>query len=1320
MKPLKINKYVFLGELFEELKSQGFVLQINDYTDLFDLVKDEEDLETIKLILAPVICTNPEQQTEFYKLFDVIKSKQKKIIPPAKPPYYLLLLLPLLFLVYYYFYGTEDKINFNAQAFITTSDSSDTYYTEFSTNQFFEDNPSLNKKDFTFHVTSDSINYKGFHKKFKFDDLKQHQFQIKIVSPKNEIDTTFVLPYISFPYIDYDFQLDENNLFQETSFKSILEAKVGDTVSFSFTTNKKFQDSTKLFLVQSKELKDSDTEYINLIEKSEFADDSIVASGMKTQLYKHVFKEKGQYIFRGVIYKMIMADGKIKYTATQKMIVNVVPQNGLDIIPAEKDTIQSSNINKQWIFFCSLASLLLCFLIWISYRKRNPKQQINPNDETVIDFSGNNPPFNLNFKNKNHKIKKDHKLKTWISELYVNVVSHRYDVNVEKTINKTIENFGYIIPVFQQTLRARRYTILVNKKFVKSTQFSLFNYLIENFKTNNLPFDYFFFKDINMLYDQNNQIVSINEILERCSENTFIFFSDGYHFINYQTNDINPLEKKLFSIVENKIVVTPIPYLDWGAEEKLLRNHLPIIPADFVGLLQLIQTLNNDQKFASLATYHSKYINFFSIDELKNYLQDSDVFQWVCALAVYPKIQWELIISIGNHLAPDKVTYSNLLKITRIKWLNEASFPVDLRLDLLNELTVDNEIKTREFILKLLETEFMEVSEDQFIHQELETQKYINSFIVYANDTSKTQFRENAEKYIIQLNNGKIIDTAVIEYLKNNTGSATEHPLQKEDYTNIDQFIDKHELDKIKETEEKQKINSRKKLQFIIYSLLGLIPLLALFILSLMFTDTKYEAFLKEIHFIQTTTTVPDDDSVTFTFKYNNCFEKGSSIRYAFYKTSESDTNNQYSLFAGWSVDSSQTAMRFNRADFEKDTMYTLVILNSEDSKKYEGSFIYNSEKNYTVDLRCASDAPPLPMVYIQYYPTSDRQKATEFVEQMKKINTFQFDKIDYNGNKINGVRYFKDEDKTKAEYLAEEASRFFGITIEAKKSKIKSAKNKYSHLELWINNTNPCKPYSQGEKYILYSGKGATTLTDESKKLLDNKLKTSNNYIINIDGDSSSKQSYGFLTSVIEYMRNYILENKIECEIKITKEGKNNLSSPSECGYPIELIFEKKTTTPTTSPESANPTPDYTIVAIAEKEIGYTENPPGSNKTKYGEWYGIDGNSWSAIFISWVYAQSGKQIQKGTKGFAAYVQMRNYAKQNNMITSNPVPGDIYFIIYQGGNGHGGIFVRWLDEKKTQFEAIEGNSNDTSVSSGTKVVKRIRNYTSDMSFIHIE
>jgi len=58
-------------------------------------------------------------------------------------------------------------------------------------------------------------------------------------------------------------------------------------------------------------------------------------------------------------------------------------------------------------------------------------------------------------------------------------------------------------------------------------------------------------------------------------------------------------------------------------------------------------------------------------------------------------------------------------------------------------------------------------------------------------------------------------------------------------------------------------------------------------------------------------------------------------------------------------------------------------------------------------------------------------------------------------------------------------------------------------------------------------------------------------------------------------------------------------------------------------------------IVEIAEKEIGTTEYPANTNKTKYGAWFGLNGLAWCAIFVSWCYDKAGFPL--GNIGFGIY-----------------------------------------------------------------------------------
>lgn len=135
-------------------------------------------------------------------------------------------------------------------------------------------------------------------------------------------------------------------------------------------------------------------------------------------------------------------------------------------------------------------------------------------------------------------------------------------------------------------------------------------------------------------------------------------------------------------------------------------------------------------------------------------------------------------------------------------------------------------------------------------------------------------------------------------------------------------------------------------------------------------------------------------------------------------------------------------------------------------------------------------------------------------------------------------------------------------------------------------------------------------------------------------------------------------------------------------------------------------------IVEIAYKELGTTESPKNSNKTKYGKWFGWDGVAWCGIFVSYCYHKAGNPLTGVgfSKGFAGCQTAVAYYKKNNKIVSIPKEGDIVFFDWNndGRYDHTGIFISHLSGN--EFQSIEGNTSLTNQSNGGNVMLRTRNY----------
>jgi hypothetical protein len=118
-----------------------------------------------------------------------------------------------------------------------------------------------------------------------------------------------------------------------------------------------------------------------------------------------------------------------------------------------------------------------------------------------------------------------------------------------------------------------------------------------------------------------------------------------------------------------------------------------------------------------------------------------------------------------------------------------------------------------------------------------------------------------------------------------------------------------------------------------------------------------------------------------------------------------------------------------------------------------------------------------------------------------------------------------------------------------------------------------------------------------------------------------------------------------------------------------------------------------------AQKHIGVSEHPAGSNRSPFGVWFGVDGVAWCNI----IYAGKGCAYVPTTEAWLR-------ASGLWIGRSEPIAGDIAIYNWNGGEAdHIGIVVACLSGGV--FEAIEGNTSEGNDSNGGVVMRRRRNFT---------
>lgn len=119
-------------------------------------------------------------------------------------------------------------------------------------------------------------------------------------------------------------------------------------------------------------------------------------------------------------------------------------------------------------------------------------------------------------------------------------------------------------------------------------------------------------------------------------------------------------------------------------------------------------------------------------------------------------------------------------------------------------------------------------------------------------------------------------------------------------------------------------------------------------------------------------------------------------------------------------------------------------------------------------------------------------------------------------------------------------------------------------------------------------------------------------------------------------------------------------------------------------------------VIETARADLGYTENPPGSNMTKYGEAYGMNGVPWCVEALWFWFNEAGERMAffGGGKTASCGMLLRWYKEQGLVVDKRDIQiGDILILNFSGTQDtqHCGLVV---DKGKLAgtWYTIEGNA----------------------------
>jgi hypothetical protein len=156
----------------------------------------------------------------------------------------------------------------------------------------------------------------------------------------------------------------------------------------------------------------------------------------------------------------------------------------------------------------------------------------------------------------------------------------------------------------------------------------------------------------------------------------------------------------------------------------------------------------------------------------------------------------------------------------------------------------------------------------------------------------------------------------------------------------------------------------------------------------------------------------------------------------------------------------------------------------------------------------------------------------------------------------------------------------------------------------------------------------------------------------------------------------------------------------------------------PAPKPGPAPLSPGEKALHLAKTFLGEVEAPFGSNRNRFGKWFGCDGVPWCNIFVSYCFLQASNVLLcKGFVGAGVSARGCTYVPTTEAWlkatgqwrdrSSTLKPGDIAIYNWDGGvPDHIGIVEKPYSDGS--FDAIEGNTSVGNNSNGGEVMRRRR------------
>ena len=781
----KKSQHLPMGQLFYLLYSNGFPVKPDDYIEMLKITErfGSRNIDETAKWICPIIATSEQEQTKFYNIIEQYKKltnaqaetehEKEKRISRRVTIALLITVLALLLLVYFSRRAkTYQLTEANKERTVKKGDS-----VPMDASGLLQDHPEdTSNVQFAWQF-EDSSKQEGLRVAHVFakpgDYLVKRKFASKSIALPKQSDSLLIHVCDELPKINIKIPEGTIATKQTVNISATVDAAPG-TVSY----------------------------YQWKINDSTFSSPAPLAENIS-------FDKKGDYTI-----SCTAVVGKINSPCSATDIETVhVEDNGMHYsarFSAARAGSYPEKTKIKWWVTCILLLPAAAGLLYSVFKKRTKPAKVQQG--SLVANVLTKGPYDIPFEQNDTKlVQQERDLRRTLIQMRYKSEEETLVLSVPGTISSIIRSGGSPQLVFAPLTQQQQYLLLIDRANPKSMLTRLSGYLAKTIAEDGIPVSIFYYDKNFICYnDKFPGGLTLQRLAETDSFSTLVIIGKAHELVY---NAYPVIEEKFIKELnrwQHKAVVTPIPVRDWSVKEKVLQEYMILVPADVLSLQKIIPALREKIKPRSnvfetteVGPYSLRDTDFREAKALKVYLDnDETIFQWLCAICIYPRLKWEVLVEIGKAILdkygePEKLNYSNLLKLCRISWMQQGVFPQSTRLELLKQLTIENELCARERLLHMLNYSTIIYGENgHFFEEEKRRQQITNQFILHANNNERySQYAASKEAFRKIWKKDAILDMPVKKYLDKTKSDTWITPVNNGiESVGLSAYFDLHEI----------------------------------------------------------------------------------------------------------------------------------------------------------------------------------------------------------------------------------------------------------------------------------------------------------------------------------------------------------------------------------------------------------------------------------------------------------------------------------------------------------------------------------------------